>query len=305
MTTRIGFVGLGTMGAEITRRLLAAGYPMTVWNRTAATGAPLIEAGAKWAESPAAVASACDVVFTMVTDAPASESVIFGANGIMQGAKPGLIIIDSASIAPDASIANAARCNEAGVMYLDAPVSGGPKVAAEGKLGVMVGGDAVAYKMVEPILQHIGTKVLHAGAPGSGTTLKQIANLIMGVAIQACAEALVLAAKIGINPQVVIDITSLPGTGPQTGAMNTRGPRMINHNFFPPHFSAANMHKDLTGALLLAEKHGVSLPTASAAREMLRAVKSQGNGHIDSSAVVTVLEAMANTSVPRAAGKAV
>jgi 3-hydroxyisobutyrate dehydrogenase-like beta-hydroxyacid dehydrogenase len=293
------------MGAEITRRLLAAGYSMTVWNRTVATGEPLLQAGATWANSPAEVAKACDVVFTMVTDAAASEIVLFGPGGMMEGARPGLIIIDSASIAPDASIANAERCSAKGVSYLDAPVSGGPKVAAEGKLGVMVGGDEAAYKAVEPILQHIGSKVLYAGASGGGTTLKQIANLIMGVAIQACAEALVLAAKVGINPQVVIDITSLPGTGPQTGAMATRGPRMINHNFYPPHFSASNMHKDLSGALLLAEKHGVSLPTASAAREMLRAVKSQGNGHIDSSAVVTVLEAMANTSVPKAAGKLV
>jgi putative dehydrogenase len=119
----------------------------------------------------------------------------------------------------------------------------------------------------------------------------------MGVAIQAAAESLVLAAKAGIDPQMVIDITSLPGTGPQTGAMATRGPRMIQHNFYPPHFSTNNMHKDLSSALKLAEKYGVSLPTVSAARELLRAVKSQGNGHIDSSAVVTVLETMANTTI--------
>ncbi len=305
MTMRVGFVGLGTMGSEITRRLMAAGYPMTVWNRTESAGEALVKEGATWAKSPAEVAAACEVVFTMVTDAAASESVIFGPKGIMDGAKPGLIIVDAASIAPDASQSNAERSKAKGVSYLDSPVSGGPKVAAEGKLGVMVGGEKAAYDTVEPILKHIGTKVLYAGASGGGTTLKQIANLIMGVAIQACAEALVLAAKVGIDPQVVIDITSLPGTGPQTGAMATRGPRMINHNFFPPHFSAANMHKDLSGALALADKYGVSLPTASAAREMLRAVKSQGNGHIDSSAVVTVLEAMANTSVPKAAGKIV
>ena len=108
---------------------------------------------------------------------------------------------------------------------------------------------------------------------------------------------MVLAAKAGIDPQVVIDITSLPGTGPQSGAMDTRGPRMIEHNFYPPHFSANNMHKDLTGAIRLAEKLGVSLPTVSASREMLRAVISQGKGQNDSSEVVTVLEAMANVSV--------
>ena len=163
----------------------------------------------------------------------------------------------------------------------------------------MVGGPEEAFKEAEEVLNELGKMVLYTGVSGNGTTLKLIANLVMGVAIQASAEALVLAAKIGIDPQTVIDITSLPGTGPQTGAMATRGPRMIARNFFPPHFSTNNMDKDLTGAIRLAEKYGVSLPTVSAARETLRAVKSQGNGHIDSSAVVTVLEAMADTSVAK------
>ncbi|MBT3169967.1 MAG: NAD(P)-dependent oxidoreductase [Rhodospirillaceae bacterium] len=172
-------------------------------------------------------------------------------------------------------------------------------MAENGALGIMVGGPEAGFKIAEPILNELGKMVLYTGASGNGTTLKLIANLVMGVTIQASAEALVLAAKIGIDPQTVIDITSLPGTGPQTGAMATRGPRMIAQNFFPPHFSTNNMDKDLTGAMRLGEKYGVSLPTVSASREMLRAVKSQGNGHIDSSAVVTVLEAMADTSVAK------
>jgi 3-hydroxyisobutyrate dehydrogenase-like beta-hydroxyacid dehydrogenase len=181
---------------------------------------------------------------------------------------------------------------------LDAPVSGGPKVAAEGRLGIMVGGSKEAFQTCEPILKKLGSMVLYVGDSGKGTTLKLIANLVMGVAIQAVAESLVLATKAGIHPQLVVDITSLPGTGPQTGAMATRGPRMINHNFVPAHFSTNNMLKDLTGTLKLGEKYGVSLPAVSVAREMLRAVKAQNNGEIDSSAVVTVLEAMANIPVP-------
>ena len=294
---KIGFIGLGTMGMVMSRRLMAAGYPLTVWNRTAETGKPLIDEGAAWANSPAEVAAASDIVITMVSDAAASEAVICGPGGILEGAKPGLIVIDSASIAPEASQAHAAQGEAKGVAILDAPVSGGPKVAENGALGIMVGGPEEAFKTCEPLLNELGKMVLYTGGSGNGTTLKLIANLVMGVAIQASAEALVLAAKIGIDPQVVIDITSLPGTGPQTGAMATRGPRMIKRNFFPPHFSANNMDKDLTGAIRLAEKYGVSLPTVSAAREVLRAVKSQGNGHIDSSSVVTVLEAMADTKV--------
>ncbi len=297
MTKKVGFIGLGTMGKVIVKRLLSLDYAVTVWNRTEAAGEELIKAGAVWANSPKEVAAQNDIVFSMVSDAPATEAVLFGPNGLMEGAHPGLVIIDSASIAPNFSIAHAERAQEKNVAILDAPVSGGPKVAESGTLGIMVGGPEDAFKTCEAVLNDLGGMVLYTGKSGNGTTLKLIANLVMGVAIQASAEALVLAAKIGIDPQVVIDITSLPGTGPQTGAMATRGPRMISHNFFPPHFSANNMDKDLTGAMQLAEKHGVSLPTVSASREVLRAVKSQGNGHIDSSAIVTVLEAMANTSV--------
>lgn len=281
------------------QRLMAAGYPLTVWNRTEEKAKPLIDEGAAWAGSPKEVAAASDVVFTMTTDAAASEEVICGPNGVLEGAHPGLIVIDSASIPPEASQAIAARAQEKGVALLDAPVSGGPKVAANGALGIMVGGPEDAFKTCEPILNELGKMVLYTGASGNGTTLKLIANLVMGVAIQASAEALVLAAKVGMDPQVVIDITSLPGTGPQTGAMATRGPRMIGRNFFPPHFSTNNMDKDLTGAIRLAEKFGVSLPATSAAREVLRAVKSRGEGEIDSAAVVTVLEAMADTSVAK------
>lgn len=297
MTKRLGFVGLGTMGQVISSRLLAAGYELTVWNRSRDKADGVLREGAKWADSPADVARSSDIVFTMVTDSAASNQVICGPNGVLAGAHPGLIVIDAASIEPEASLAISERAKEKGVAMLDAPVSGGPKVAAEGRLGIMVGGPKEAFGTCEPVLKLLGSMVLYVGDNGKGTTLKLIANLVMGVAIQAAAESLVLAAKANINPQLVIDITSLPGTGPQTGAMATRGPRMLQHNFFPAHFSTNNMHKDLTGALKLAEKYGVSLPTVSAAREMLRAVQSQGHGQIDSSAVVTILEAMANTSV--------
>jgi len=299
MRMNIGFIGLGTMGTVMCQRLLESGCDLTVWNRTQDVATPVIERGAKWGDSPMNVARVSNVVITMTSDDEASNTVICGSNGILEGAHQDMIIIDSASISPEMARSNAAIAQEKGIDLLDAPVSGGPKVAAQGALGIMVGGSEKAFRVCEPILENLGKMVLYTGSSGNGVTLKLIANLIMGVAIQASAEALVLAAKLGIDPQVVIDITSLPGTGPQTGAMATRGPRMIEQNFFPPHFSANNMNKDLTGAIRLAEKVGVSLPTVSAAREVLRAVKSQGNGHIDSSAVVSILESMANTSVSK------
>ena len=294
---QLGFIGMGVMGQPMSRRLMDAGYPLTVWNRTAEKAKSVIDAGAKWADSPKSVAQASDVVLLSLTDAPACERVVCGRGGVLEGAHAGLVIIDTSSIGPDASRSISERAKAKGVDMLDAPVSGGPKVAVEGRLGIMVGGAKDAFQACEPVLKQLGSMVLYVGENGQGATLKLIANLVMGVAIQAAAEALVLASKAGIDPQLVLDITSIPGTGPQTGAMATRGPRMIQRNFYPPHFSTNNMYKDLSGAMKLAEEYGVSLPTVSAAREILRAVKSQGNGHIDSSAVVTVLEAMANTTV--------
>jgi len=294
---RIGFIGLGLMGQPMSRRLLDAGYPLTIWNRTAEKAKSLLAAGAKWAESPQALARASEVVFLSLTDAAACEEVLGGRQGLLEGAHPGLVIVDASSIGPDAARALATRAAAKGVSMLDAPVSGGPKVAGEGRLAIMVGGPADRFSACKPILEHLGSMILYVGESGQGVTLKLISNLVMGIAIHASAEALVLAAKAGIDPQLVIDITSVPGTGPQTGAMATRGPRILKHNFFPPHFSADNMYKDLSAALGLADKIGVSLPAATVCRELLRAVKSQGNGHIDSSAVVTILEGMANTKV--------
>ena len=291
---RIGFVGIGLMGQQMSRRLLAAGFPVTVWNRTKTRAADLLAAGASWGDSPRALAEASDVAIVMVTDSAASEVVICGPQGVLEGAHPGLTLIDMGSVAPETSRAMAERALAKGVPMLDAPVTGNPKVASEGKLGIMVGGPRETFDACLPIFQAMGVKIIHVGENGKGTTLKLINNLIMGVAIQAVAEALVLAQKAGIDPVKVQDITSVGGA--RTGAMETRGRRMMTHDF-SPHFSANNMYKDLSTALKLAEEVGASLPATSIAREMLRAVKSQGKGELDSCAVLTVIEGLADTVV--------
>jgi len=291
---RIGFVGAGLMGQQMSRRLLAAGFPVMIWNRTKEKAQPLLAAGATWGDSPRALAQASDVVITMVTDSAASEAVICGPQGVLEGSHPGLTLIDMGSVAPETSRTVAERARAEGVPMLDAPVTGNPKVASEGKLGIMVGGPPETFDTCLPIFQAMGVKIIHVGGNGNGTTLKLINNLIMGVAIQAVAEALVLAQKAGIDPMHVLEITSVGGA--RTGAMETRGARMIQHDF-SPHFSASNMYKDLSTALRLAEEVGASLPATSIAREMLRAVKSQGRGDLDSCAVLTVLEGLANTVV--------
>ncbi len=287
---RVGFIGIGLMGGQISRRVLEAGYPLTVWNRRKEKANPLISAGAKWGDCPRAVAEASDVVITMVTDSAASEEVICGKDGVLEGAHEGMILVDMGSIAPEMSRSIADRARAKGIPMLDAPVTGNPRVASEGKLGIMVGGPKDTFDACLPIFEKIGVKIIHVGENGKGTTLKLLNNLIMGVAIEAVAEALVLAAKAGIDPQKVMEITSVGGA--RTGAMETRGSRMMKHDF-TPHFSTSNMHKDLSSALKLAEEVGASLPATSIAREILRAAKSQGKGDLDSCAVITVLEAMA------------
>lgn len=291
---RIGFIGLGLMGQPMSRRLLDAGHSLTVWNRTADKAKGLLAGGAVWGASPKAVAQASDVVITMVTDSAASEEVVCGRAGVLEGAHRGLILIDMSSIAPEMSRSIADRARAKGVPMLDAPVTGAPRVATEGKLGIMVGGPRDTFEACRPIFEKLAAKIVYAGGNGMGTTLKLVNNLILGVAIHVSAEALVLAAKAGLDPQSVIEITSVGGA--RTGAMETRGPRMVTRDF-TPHFSANNMYKDLSTALTLAEECGVSLPVASAAREILRAAKSQGKGDLDSCVVVTVLEAMAGTVV--------
>jgi 3-hydroxyisobutyrate dehydrogenase-like beta-hydroxyacid dehydrogenase len=227
----------------------------------------------------------------MVTDSRASEEVCCGANGVLEGGHPGLTLIDMSSIAPEMSRSVAERARARGIPMLDAPVTGNPKVASEGKLGIMVGGPKETFEACLPIFQKMGAKIIHVGGSGMGTTLKLVNNLVMGVAIEAAAEALVLAVKAGIDPQKVIEITSVGGA--RTGAMEVRGPWMVQHDF-SPHFSVNNMYKDLSSAMKLAEEAGVSLPATSVSREILRAAKSQGKGDLDSAVVITVLEAMAN-----------
>lgn len=294
---RIGFIGTGLMGQHMARHLLEAGHPLTVWNRTKEKAQLLISSGALWADSPKSAAQSSDVVITMVTDSAASEQVVCGPQGILEGSHAGLILIDMGSIAPEMSRSIADRARAKGVFMLDAPVTGNPKVAAAGKLGIMIGGPREVFESCRPIFEIMAAKIVYAGENGMGTTLKLINNLILGVAIEAVSEALVLAAKAGIDPQRVIEITSVGGA--RTGAMETRGPKMVRRNFTAG-FSTNNMYKDLTSVMKLADECGASIPAASVSWDILRAAKTQGKGNLDSCSVMTVLEEMAQTTVKTA-----
>ncbi len=291
---RIGFIGIGLMGRHMALHLLKAGHPLTVWNRTESKAQELLSAGAAWADSPKAVARDSDVLITMVTDSAASEEVSCDSNGVLDGSHEGMILIDMSSIAPEMSRSIAERARAKGVSMLDAPVTGNPKVAAAGKLGIMIGGPEEILESCLPIFEIMAAKIVYVGQNGMGTTLKLINNLILGVAIEAVSEALVLASKAGIDPQKVIDITSVGGA--RTGAMETRGPKMVRRNFTAG-FSTHNMYKDLSSVMKLADECGVSLPATSISWDILRAAKTRGNGDIDSCSVMMILEDMARTTV--------
>jgi len=291
---RIGFIGLGLMGSRMAQRLLDAGYQLTVWNRTPEKARALLAAGGHWADSPKDVAILSEVVITMVTDSHALEEVACGAAGILDGAHAGLVLIDMSSIDPETSRAIAKRAETVGVAMLDAPVTGSVGVAAEGKLGIMVGGSKDVFERCLPILQRLGTKIVHAGPNGAGCTLKIINNLVLNCAIEAACEALVLAQKLGIDPALVIDITSVGGA--QTFAMQSRGPRILARDF-TPRSSVNTQYKDLTNAIRLAEQAKVPLPVTTAVREVFQAARAKGLGDLDSAAVVTVLESLADVMV--------
>lgn len=290
----IGFIGLGLMGKPMALRLLEGGYSVAVWNRTAEKAKPLLEAGARWVDSPKDLALGSDVVITMVADSQASEDVAGGPSGILEGAHPGLVLLDMGSIDPDTARSIARRAKAVGVSMLDAPVTGSVGVAAEGALGIMVGGESDVLERCRPILQRLGTKIVHAGPNGAGATLKIINNLVLNAAIEAACEALVLATKVGIDPALVIDITSVGGA--RTFAMQSRGPRILARDF-TPRSSVNTQYKDLTNAIRLAEQARVPLPVATTIREVFQAARARGMGDLDSAAIVTVLETLADVTV--------
>lgn len=268
---RVGFVGLGAMGAGIARRL-GAGHDLTVWNRTRAKAQPLLDAGMSWAESPRALAESADVVFTMLTDSRAIEAVAEGEDGILAGLRPGTVWADLSTIAPDASVALAerARARARGAFFLDCPVSGSPATLAAGQMSVMVGGDRRAFEHVAGVLGAIGPKVTYIGDNGHAILAKVAINLALVVSITALAEGVALVEKAGVRREAVVDaalksVIASPVVG-------YRAPLLVDDSDV---FADVDLQqKDLVLAQDLARRIGASVPTCAAASEMLSAARS-------------------------------
>jgi 3-hydroxyisobutyrate dehydrogenase-like beta-hydroxyacid dehydrogenase len=282
---RIGFAGLGAMGAGIARRLHDAGYQVVVWNRTKAKADPLIEDGMAWAETPRELASSVEVLFTMLTNTAAIEATAGGPNGVLAGIRADAVWADMSTIAPDASVALAERVRSAGAYFLDCPVSGSPATLAAGQMSVMVGGDRAAFEQIEALLHAIGPKVTYIGTNGQAILTKVAINLALVVSVTAFAEGVALVEKAGVDREAVVDaILKSVIASPVIGY---RAPLLVDDTGV---FADVELQqKDLVLAQELARRLGMPVPTCAAASEMLNAAHSSDSA--DRDFVVSVHEA--------------
>jgi len=290
----VGFVGLGIMGRPMLRNLLKAGHTVVAYGRNAEKLDACVHDGAQRGASNSDVGARAPIVITMLPDGPEVEEVVLGANGILAGAKPGSLIIDMSSINPLVSQKIAAACAAGGVEFLDAPVSGGEPKAIEGTLAIMVGGGAEAFRKAEPILRCMGSSVILTGPVGAGNTTKLANQIMVACNIAAMGEALTLATRCGLNPEVVVN--AVKGGLAGSAVLNAKGPMLIARNF-KPGFKIYLHQKDLRNALQTAEANRVCLPITALVQQMLSSLIAGGKGDLDHSAIATFVEAASHTEV--------
>jgi 3-hydroxyisobutyrate dehydrogenase len=276
----LGYLGLGMMGFAMARRLLNAGYEVSVWNRSAGKAAGLVEAGARLASSPRDVASAASVIFMCVTDAKSVEEVVFGTNGLVAVAGAGKLVIDFSSIHPDAARAIAARLKAAnGMGWIDAPVSGGTKGAEEGTLAVMAGGDVANIERVRPYVLAMARRLTHMGPIGAGQTTKLCNQVIVGCAMAVLAEATRLAANSGIDAAKLPE--ALAGGFADSIPLQLFVPRMVQGIHSPPFGHIATMLKDLDTVADVAKATSTPVPMATLAGQIFKLAKAARGADAD------------------------
>jgi len=293
---RIGFVGLGTMGAPMAERLLAAGHVLAVHNRTRAREAPLVALGALPAASPAAAATDAAFVFTMVSDTPDVEAVVFGPDGVAETIPADALLVDMSTISPAATRDLAQRLNDArGAAWLDAPVSGGSEGAVQGTLSIMVGGDATDLQRARPLLEHMGTTITHVGPVGAGQLAKAMNQVVIAGTYAAVAEGLVLGLKAGIDVEAAMQ--ALAGGAAGSWGLVHRGPNVVRDHY-PLGFRVRLHRKDLGIALSAARELGVPLPLAALVEQWETGLIARGHGDEDVSAIARVVREQAGLASP-------
>jgi 2-hydroxy-3-oxopropionate reductase len=291
---KVGYIGLGLMGKSIARNILKAGFPLVVHNRSRAAVNELAAEGAIPAYSPADVAAQVDVVFTNLPDSPDVEKVALGDQGIIEGAHPGLIMVDNSTIKPATARKIAVALAAAGVDTLDAPVSGGDIGARNGTLTVMVGGSVVALEKVLPVLQAIGKTITHIGEPGAGQIAKAANQIMVAAQMVAMAELLVFAQKAGADPAKVVQ--AIKGGAAQCWTLDVKPPRLFAGNR-QPGFKAHMQAKDLNIILETAREYGIPLPSAAVDSQLFNAMLQLGMGELDNSAVLGIIEKLAGVEL--------
>jgi len=289
----LGFIGLGTMGGRMAKRLVDAGHTVMGYNRTKAKARWLLDAGMAWGESPRAVVEASDVIFSMVTNTAALEAITQGPDGVLAGLRPGKLYVDMSTVSPSASRALAARVAETGARMLDAPVSGSPVTLEQGALSIMVGGDADAVERVRPILQDIGPKVTHVGANGLAITMKIAVNLSLAVQFLAFSEGLLLVEKSGIARETALEV--LLHSVVASPSLKYRGPFVLD---MPDEawFDVNMMQKDMLLALELGRDVDVPLPTVAITNEWLTTARALGLADKDFAILFDVLARMSGVT---------
>lgn len=294
MDKKIGFIGLGIMGKPMSKNLIKAGYSLVVYDINSAAVEEVAKCGAEKGTSPKDVAEKCDIVITMLPNSPHVKQVVLGENGILEGARPGMILIDSSSIAPLVSKELAEKVKEKGVLMLDAPVSGGEPKAIDGTLSFMVGGDKEVFEKVEDILKTMGSSAVLVGEIGSGNVTKLANQIIVALNIAAMSEAFVLATKAGVDPEKVYK--AIRGGLAGSTVLDAKVPMVLARNFNPGF--RIDLHiKDLMNALDTGHGVGVPLPLTSEVMEILQALKADNKEKQDHSGIIQFYEKLAGIEV--------
>ena len=293
MAQVIGFIGLGIMGRPMARNLLKAGYSLMVHSRSQKPVDEIAGAGAKVGTSSRDVAAQCDVLITMLPNSPDVEQVVLGRDGVIEGARPGMILLDMSTISPLVSQKVGAALAAKSVKMLDAPVSGGEKGAIDGALSIMVGGDKAVFDKALPIFQAMGKTITHLGPLGAGGFTKLANQIIVAVNLTALGEALTLAKKAGLDRELTL--TALAGGLAGSKCLDQKKPNYLADTYNPG-FKIDLHYKDLGLIMESARALGVPLPTTAAVQELFSALRVKGRGGLDHSGVITLLEDLAGLS---------
>ncbi len=283
---RLGFCGLGTMGGAMAANLRRAEFLLTVWNRSPGRATELLGLGAAEAATARAVAGASDIVVICVSDSPDVEAVLFGTDGVAEGARSGALVVDCSTISPAASRDFGARLAEQGVAMVDAPVSGGSEGAQKGTLTIMVGGDEVDVARARPVLEAMGSSITHMGPLGAGQATKAVNQVVLCGTYLGVAEGLVLAMRNGLDPEQVV--AALGGGAAASWVLENRSGRMIADEY-PLGFKVSLHLKDVVIALAMARESGVAMPVAAMAAQIENGLVAQGYGDDDVSALARAI----------------